>query len=623
MGLTRDHRRSLLEQIDPGDWRLKAGLILTYSAEAAPLVAILSTLAGHSLSGEEAAEQGLQDGFRIMRDIEALSNRVRVLVNVGGLRTPGASGDRMAALLDMVVREVVPTKDGLPNPGCSFHPKLLIFEYEPKDGNRKAATSDVRMFVCTRNITTDDSVDTIASLRLIERKSITENGKRLCSFLQAALRETHEEIPTGVSSLLKYVEKVDLEPLQTASPIDAIEFFGQIPGQEPLSSLISRSADGVEERIVVSPFIDKTTLSSFLLGEQRKTSLLSERRDFAKICGLIEGDKFLKENFDCYEINRNGDQSFHSLHAKLVLDKTKSATAVTAGSANATLRAWTGANWEAVIRFRTSPGYYKKVFEDLFVDSEAENRAALCIPFLPAPEAPVDDPPKEVIANLISRAQLSYAISSPNDTSASVAVAITLGESDFDIKAISFRLLGEVEGHEASPEKQTWKVSWDVPIASFSSILSISVTFVSRDGEERIGVNRCLSVDPALLSRRNQGLLSELVQTQGIHQILSAILEGVDFGFSSHLGDGVGASWTWGDGPGLPVANLEALVFLCLKDDPESQAKRSMISDIMSAKFFEPPGGADSERIGRHRRLFESTKKLWMQLESEFPVEAS
>src|SRR5664279_3668614 len=103
MGLTRDHRRSLLEQIDPGDRRLKAGLILTYSAEAAPLVAILSTLAGHSLSGEEAAEQGLQDGFRIMRDIEALSKRVRVLVNVGGLRTPGGSGDRMAALLDTVV----------------------------------------------------------------------------------------------------------------------------------------------------------------------------------------------------------------------------------------------------------------------------------------------------------------------------------------------------------------------------------------------------------------------------------------------------------------------------------------------------------------------------------------
>jgi Protein of unknown function (DUF1214) len=79
-----------------------------------------------------------------------------------------------------------------------------------------------------------------------------------------------------------------------------------------------------------SPFIDKTTLSSFLLGKQRKTSLLSERRDFAKMCGLNEGDKFLKENFDCYEINRYGDQSFHSLHAKIFLDKVESATVVDA-----------------------------------------------------------------------------------------------------------------------------------------------------------------------------------------------------------------------------------------------------------------------------------------------------
>jgi hypothetical protein len=292
-------------------------------------------------------------------------------------------------------------------------------------------------------------------------------------------------------------------------------------------------------------------------------------------------------------------------------------------SANATLRAWTGANWEAVVRFRTALGYYKKVFEDLFVDSEAEDRAALCIPFLPAPEAPVHDSPREVIANLISRAPMTYAISASNDTSVSVDVGITLGESDFDIKAISFRLLGEAEEHEAFPENRTWKLSWDVPIASFSSILSISVNFVSQDREDRMRVNRCLSVDPALLSRRNLGLLSELVQTQGIHQILSAILEGVNFGFSPDLGDGVGASWTWGNGAGLPVANLEALVFLCLKDDPESNAKRSMISDIMSAKLCEPPAGADSERIDRHRRIFESVKTIWMKLESEFPIKAT
>ena len=218
---------------------------------------------------------------------------------------------------------------------------------------------------------------------------------------------------------------------------------------------------------------------------------------------------------------------------------------------------------------------------------------------------------------------MSYAISSPNDTSVSVDVEITLGNSDFDIKAVSFRLLGEVEGHEASLDKRTWKLSWDVPIASFSSILSISVAFVSRDGEDRVQVNRCLIVDPALLSRRNQGLLSELVQTQGINNILSAILEGVNFGFSPDLGDGVGASWTWGDGVGLPFANLEALVFLCLKDDPKSQAKRSMISDIMSAEFSKPPAGADPERIDRHRRLFKSVKKIWMKLESDFPIKAN
>ena len=304
MGLTRDHRQSLLEQIDPGDRRLRAGLILTYSAEAAPLIAILSTLSGHSLSGEETIEQGLQSGFRIMRDIEALSDRLRVLLNVGGLRTPGDSGDRMAALLDAVVREVVPMKDGAPNLNCSFHPKLLIFDYEPKSGKQRAVTSDVRMFICTRNVTTSDSLDTITSLRLIEGKSITENGRRLRNFLQSALSETPGEIPAEISSLLDRVEKADLEPLQSASPISEIEFFGQIPGQEPLSRLVSRSADGVDKRIVISPFIDKTTLRSFVLGKQRKIALLSERHDFVKVCGTNGGDKFLKENCDCYEINR-------------------------------------------------------------------------------------------------------------------------------------------------------------------------------------------------------------------------------------------------------------------------------------------------------------------------------
>ncbi len=614
MGLTRDHRRSLLDQIDPGDRRLKAGLILTYSADAAPIVAVLSTLAGHPLSGEEAVVQGLQNGFRIMRDIEALSDRVRILVNVGGFR---ASGARMAALLDTVVREVVPK-----NSECSFHPKLLIFSYEPEDKTQTAVASDIRMFVCTRNVTTDDSVDAIVSLRLTARDSVTANGKRLRSFLQAALSEIPEDSPVEVTNLLEHIEKAELEPLYMTSSIKQIEFYGQIPGRETLSSLISRSDHGVDERIVVSPFLDKTTLSAFVLGKGRKTSLLSERRDFVKICALHEGSNFLKENFDCYEINHDGDQSFHSLHAKLVLDRTASETAVTVGSANASLRAWTGANWEAVIRFRTTPNYYNAVFNDLFVSSETENRAALCVPFRPVSETPMAESPEDVVSTLISRASLEGTVAELDGSSVSVHVGVTPAESKYEIRSVSFRLLGEVEEHEASLDKQTWRLSWSVPIARFSAILSVAATFAAPGGEARILVNRFLNVDPALLLLRNRGLLSELVQTQGIHEILSAILEGAGFGFSENFGSDAGASWALRDGAEFPVASLEALVFLCLKNDPDSLAKRSMISDVMRAEYTALPVGVDAERISRHRRLFESVKKIWTNLNSEFPTKA-
>lgn len=622
MGLTREHRRSLLDQIDPGDRRLKAGLILTYSADAAPLVAVLSTLAGHSLTGEEAAGQGLQDEFRIMRDIESLTDRVRVLMNVGGLRTPGGSGDRMAALLDAVVREVVPMKHGKPNPGSSFHPKLLLFEYEPKETATKAAP-DIRMFICTRNVTTDDSMDTIVSLRLIAQKSPSENGKRIRKFLNAALAETGAPVPSEISSLVDRVEKMDLEPLQTSVVAERIEFFGQIPGGDALSAQTKNSTSGITERIIVSPFIDKTTLGSLMLNGGAKPSLLSERRDFNKLCSLKDGDQFLAKNFDCYEINRDGDQSFHSLHAKMILDKATNATIVTVGSANATVRAWGGANWEAVVRFEVPNGYFRKTFSDLFEDSESENKAALCVPFLPVSEEKVDDPPEELFKNLIARAPLSYSVRLRDNSIVFVNVAISPDDVNRQIKNVFFRVLGEAEGHSAEFENGTWKFSWEVPIASFSSILAIDASFVTEGGTGTIRVNRCMNVDAGLISRRNQSLLAELVQTQGIHEILAAILEGVGFGFAPDPGDGAGASWMAGDGAGLPVANLETLIFLCLKDDPESLAKRSMISDIMNAEFSDLPAGADADRAERNRKLFESVKKIWKQLDAEYPMRPS
>ncbi|WP_316226742.1 phospholipase D family protein [Bradyrhizobium sp. SZCCHNS3052] len=577
-------------------------------------MAILSTLAGHSLSGEDAALPGIEDGFRIMRDIETLSSRVRVLLNVGGFR---ASSFRMAAPLDAIVREIVP-----PDRQCSFHPKLLIFEYDTDDRQQRTVASDIRMFVCTRNVTTDDSVDAIVSLRLIERNEVTENGKRLRGFLQAALDEVGEDVPAELSRLLKRLDHVDLEPLHGAPSLQGIEFHGQIPGKEALSSLISRSADGVEERIVVSPFIDKTTLREFALGGQRRTCLLSEPREIARICALDAGDAFLRENFECYELRRDLDQSFHSLHAKLVLDRTASATVVTVGSANATLRAWRGKNWEAVIRFQARQGYYNQVFDDLFVDDRAKNGVALCVRIVPVPEGPAPESAKEAVANLIARAALDCTISCHDAASVTVDLSMIPGDSEFELKRVSFRLFGEMVDHQACPEMDAWRLSWSVPVARFSAFLSIAATFMTGSGEDEIRVNRRLDVDPALLARRNHGLLSELVQGRGVHEILAAILEGTDLGFSPDFGGDAGSSWTVKGGAGVSVASLEALVFLCLNDDPESLAKRSMISDVMKAEFAESPPGTDAEKIDRHRRLFEAVKKIWAELDRQFPVKA-
>lgn len=629
MGLTRDQRRSLLDLIDPGDGRIKSGVILTYSAEAAPLVAILSTLAGHLLTNEEAVDQALSDGFRVMRDIEALSERVRILLNVGGLRTPGGTGDRMAALLDMVVREVVPMKNDAPDPGCSFHPKLLIFEYESARQVENSEPSEIRLFVCTRNVTTDDSMDTIASLRLVERKSFTENGERINGFLREAFSATKEKkIPKRIEGLIERIKKMDIEPLHNVSSrIEDIEFFGQIPEQISLSSQMAISNSEVRDRIIISPFIDETTLNAFSLDNAKLCTLLSERRDYTKICSLQDGVKLLSTNFSCFEINRDADQSFHSLHAKIILDKLDDSTSVIVGSANATKRAWNGANWEAVIRFRASPLYFDQAFKDLFVDNETENKAALCVPYTPIAEDKVEETVEDICKNTIIRGNLTYSINPVSDDTISIEVnfkanELVTSDQQRKVASISFRVLGESESHTATFANGAWMACWNVRIASFSSILVIDASFFEGNGFVSIRINRCLIVESDLLLQRNQCLRAELIQTQGIHEILQAILEGVGFGFATDFGEG-GGSWSSGDAGGLPVANLEALIFLCLKDDPESLAKRAMIADIMNAKFSELPSGACPIRAERHRKLFTSVKKIWMQLESEYPMEFS
>lgn len=334
---------SFLEGLRPGtDENVELALLASYSADLGSIGAALLALAGKDSDGGRGSPSDFADA------VERLRGKVRIIIQRGRLakmrRTP-----RIAAVLDQFVREV-----DFDEATHSWHPKAALVRTRSEGGD-----IGWRLWIGSRNLT--ESVNRDIGLLLVSGKS---GGSPVSGAgdLARALAERSELKGVRPASLATAVMKV---PWRAPAGV-RVERIRWSTGTEGLQ--VPVPPVGADEIVVVSPFIDK----KFLAGQISKGSTMARRvllttmREIERIGpSLSSFDDLLALDAPDYPIGDPEPEQTHTvpisdadtaddqeeeigrgLHAKLLFARAGRKRTIWLGSANATMRAWTGRNVE-------------------------------------------------------------------------------------------------------------------------------------------------------------------------------------------------------------------------------------------------------------------------------------
>ncbi|WP_333983506.1 phospholipase D family protein [Burkholderia gladioli] len=334
---------SFLEGLRPGpDENVELALLASYSADLGSIGATLLALAGKDTDAGRGSPSDFVDA------VERLRGKVRIIVQRGRLakmrRTP-----RIAAVLDQFVREV-----DFDEATHSWHPKAALVR--TRDANGKAGW---RFWIGSRNL--------------------TENVNRDIGLLLLSGEKGGTSIPGAEEVACALAERAALKGVRPASLGAAV---AKVAWRAPAGVRVERlrwsegsgdmrvpvPSEGTDEVVVVSPFIDKTFLARQAPPGSKPTRrvLLTTMREIERIGpSLAAFDDLLALDAPDYPVgdpepdaeisvaasNRDPvsdeeEELGRGLHAKLLFMRSGQKRRLWLGSANATMRAWSGRNAE-------------------------------------------------------------------------------------------------------------------------------------------------------------------------------------------------------------------------------------------------------------------------------------
>ena len=147
---------------EPG-WKIDHAILATYSADLTVITAALL-----ALSGCDCDDRRTGSRLELVRAIEKLRNRVRVLVHPGRVAKPKAPPP-ILAVLDNFLCEIRPKARD-----CSWHPKAALLRFTLKDG-AGIGESQWRLWIGSRNLT--KSMNREAGMVLTSRPD--DRGRRI------------------------------------------------------------------------------------------------------------------------------------------------------------------------------------------------------------------------------------------------------------------------------------------------------------------------------------------------------------------------------------------------------------------------------------------------------------
>lgn len=342
---------SFLDALRPDSgWTVDAALLASYSADIVSLVAALLALAGRDDDAGDGNPADLADA------VEQLRGKVSFVVQEGRLAAMRKRAS-IAVIVDQFVRSVRSDEKA-----GSWHPKLAFIRFNAPQGKVW------RLWIGSRNLTVASNLDfgmtldgregatdgvTIEAIPPVLRRFADRSGLPLAraSKLAAACSKVRWNVPKGLSVL-------DVQMLPALKPGHAMPRF-----------------EAADEVVIVSPFLDGTFVAAAAKwGRSAETPryLVSTEAELRKLAhqqgGPLEAFKNhllafespAREDTDPEPVVESDATASHEelpdeerldqgLHAKLFAVRHKSIWRMWAGSANATMRAWDGANHEAVV----------------------------------------------------------------------------------------------------------------------------------------------------------------------------------------------------------------------------------------------------------------------------------
>jgi len=178
----------------------------------------------------------------------------------------------------------------MPNHVSSFHPKVWVIKYDCKE-----EPSIYRVLVTSRNLTFARDWDLAFSTDGSVTDKEQPKNKPLAHFLQYLNSTGKKKIPASFISDLQRV-KFDLP-----DKFDAFRFapigINNPETTKPYVNSITAAKAVWDEMLIVSPFVDKTTLDSIYKSTNKKPFLLSRKEELDSI------DEKTLSLFDCWQFS--------------------------------------------------------------------------------------------------------------------------------------------------------------------------------------------------------------------------------------------------------------------------------------------------------------------------------
>ena len=333
---------SFLEGLRPGpDESVELALLASYSADLGSIGATLLALAGKDTDAGRGTPSDFADA------VERLRGKVRIVIQRGRLakmrRTP-----RIAAVLDQFVREV-----DFDEATHSWHPKAALVRTRSVDGE-----IGWRLWIGSRNLT--ECVNRDIGLLLV---SSAKGGAPIlgADALARALADRAALKGLRSATLAATIGKIAWRP-PAGVRVERILWSAGL-GDQP----IPVPPAGTDEVVVVSPFIDKSFLARQIPkgAKPARCVLLTTMREIERIGPMLAAfDDLLALDAPDYPISdpepdpqssasganvgsdEEEEEVGRGLHAKLLFMRSGRKRTLWLGSANATMRAWTGRNAE-------------------------------------------------------------------------------------------------------------------------------------------------------------------------------------------------------------------------------------------------------------------------------------